>query len=219
VLKYHVLVGDFSLDELQDGGRFATAQGERVKITSDQEDFYDLFAFTVDGEKYVGQYDRDCRVDGSKGDYDKEKSISRSKCQQKCTENEKCVGYEYNSNNDACEYHFESGLPYHEDDEGAFAEDYEDGAECFWKKFYGSDGDVFLNDDAMIIRNTANIEGTNGYIHAIDKVLLPPSIINVDKNLYEVASADSDFSTAAEILAQFDLDEFFEASGPFTVST
>ena len=118
----------------------------------------------------------------------------------------------------ACEYHRESGLKYLDEDEGAFSDDDEDGVECFWKRSSGKAGDVILNDDAMIIPEMADIEGSNGYVHAIDKVLLPPSIVNVDKNLYEVASADSDFSTAAEILAQFELDEFFEGRGPFTVS-
>ena len=177
-----------------------------------------MYALTVDGEKYVGRYDRACRVDGGKGDFDKDEDVTLAECQDKCTEDKDCVGYEYNSDDDACEYHRKSGLPYLEDDEGAFSEDEEDGVECFWKRTSGNDGDVILNDDAMIIRDMADIEGSNGYVHAIDKVILPPSIVNVDKNLYEIASADSDFSTAAEILAQFELDEFFEGRGPFTVS-
>lgn len=219
VLKYHVLVGDFSYDELQDGGRFETAQGERVKVSSDEEgDYDDLSALTVDGEKYVGRYDRACRVDGEKGDFDKDEDVTLAECQEKCTEDRDCVGYEYNSDDDACEYHKESGLKYLDEDEGAFSDDENDAVECFWKISSGNDGDVILNDDAMIIPEMSDIEGSNGYVHAIDKVLLPPSIANVDKNLYEVASADSDFSTAAEILAQFELDEFFEARGPFTVS-
>ena len=219
VLKYHVLVGDFSYDELQDGGRFETAQGERVKISSDEEnDYDDLYALTVDGEKYVGRYDRACRVDGGKGDFDKDEDVTLAECQEKCTDDKDCLGYEYNSDEDACEYHRESGLKYLDEDEGAFSNDDEDGVECFWKISSGKAGDVILNDDAMIIPEMADIEGSNGYVHAIDKVLLPPSIVNVDKNLYEVASADSDFSTAAEILAQFELDDFFEGRGPFTVS-
>lgn len=177
-----------------------------------------MYALTVDDEKYVGRYDRACRVDGGKGDFGKDEDVTLAECQDKCTEDKDCVGYEYNSDDDACEYHRESGLPYLDDEEGAFSEDDEDGVECFWKRSSGNDGDVILNDDAMIIRDMADIEGSNGYVHAIDKVLLPPSIVNADKNLYEIASADSDFSTAAEILAQFELDEFFEGRGPFTVS-
>lgn len=87
VLKYHVLVGDFSYDELQDGGRFETAQGERVKVSTDEEDDYDdLYALTVDGEKYVGRYDRSCRVDGGKGDFDKDEDVTLAECQEKCTD-------------------------------------------------------------------------------------------------------------------------------------
>ena len=220
VLKYHVLVGDFSYDELQDGGRFKTMQGERVKTASSDEDddYDDLYALTVDSERFVGRYDRACRVDGGKGDFDKEENVDLATCQETCAKDEDCVGYEYNADKDACEYHKESGLPYLGEKEGAFDKDDEDGLECFWKISSGNGGGVTLNDDAMIIRNMKDIEGSNGFVHAIDKVLLPPSVANVGKNLMQIASTDGDFSTAADILAQLELEEFFEGRGPFTVS-
>lgn len=219
-LKYHVLVGDFSYDELQDGGRFETMQGERVKTASadEDDDYDDMYALTVDGERFVGRYDRACRVDGGKGDFDKDENVDLASCQETCAKDEDCVGYEYNSDKDACKYHKESGLPYLGEKEGAFDEDDEDGVECFWKISSGNDGGVILNDDAMIIRNMKDIEGSNGFVHAIDKVLLPPSVANTGKNLMQIASTDGDFSTAADILAQLELEEFFEGRGPFTVS-
>ena len=109
-----------------------------------------MYAITVDGEKYVGRYDRACRVDGGKGDFNKDKGVTLAECQEKCTEDKDCVGYEYNSDDDACEYHRESGLKYLDEDEGAFSDNKNDAIECFWKKSSGNNGDLVEIVDVAI---------------------------------------------------------------------
>ena len=48
----------------------------------------------VNDEPYVGYYDRACRANGSKGDFDVEETDLNT-CREKCTDDEKCKGYEY----------------------------------------------------------------------------------------------------------------------------
>ena len=70
------------------------------------------------------------------------------------------------------------------------------------------DGDVYVND-AMV--TVTDIEASNGIIHVLDAVILPPG------NIAEVASADSDFSTLVTALAAADLVDALSGEGPFTV--
>ena len=86
----------------------------------------------VNDEPYVGYYDRACRANGSKGDFDVEETDLNT-CREKCTEDEKCKGYEYSEESGKCEYHWVSGLPFVDEEEGAFSDSTEDGVQCFWK--------------------------------------------------------------------------------------
>jgi|GEM_PF-1110317 len=57
-----------------------------------------------------------------------------------------------------------------------------------------------------------DIEGTNGVIHVIDNVLLPPY-----QSIVEIASSNPDFSTLVTALTAADLVEALSGEGPFTV--
>ena len=71
-------------------------------------------------------------------------------------------------------------------------------------------GRVFLNEDTNVI-NT-NVLASNGIIHVIDKVLLPPA---PPQNLVATASADSSFSTLVELVAAAGLVDTLQ-DGEFT---
>ena len=72
-----------------------------------------------------------------------------------------------------------------------------------------SDAGVFINDAQVII---TDILTTNGVIHVIDAVILPPSA-----NIVETAVADGRFETLAAALGAADLVETLQGDGPFTV--
>ena len=59
---------------------------------------------------------------------------------------------------------------------------------------------------------TADIAASNGVIHAIDKVLLPP-----DKNIVQTAQATPDFSILVEAVVAANLVDTLSGAGPFTV--
>ena len=59
---------------------------------------------------------------------------------------------------------------------------------------------------------TADIAASNGVIHAIDKVLLPP-----DKNIVQTAQALPDFSILVEAVVAANLTGTLSGPGPFTV--
>ncbi len=59
---------------------------------------------------------------------------------------------------------------------------------------------------------TADIAASNGVIHAIDKVLLPP-----DKNIVQTAQATPDFSILVEAVVAANLVDTLSGPGPFTV--
>ena len=83
------------------------------------------------------------------------------------------------------------------------------------------DGDLFINRESQVI--IPDIEGSNGVIHGIDKVLIPPSFENEikttsDETVVDLAvNADNEFSTLVEVLTQFELDKVLSGDGPFTV--
>jgi transforming growth factor-beta-induced protein len=70
------------------------------------------------------------------------------------------------------------------------------------------DGNVFINEAQVII---TDIEASNGVIHVIDAVLLPPG------DIVETAVADGRFTTLAAALGAADLVETLQGEGPFTV--
>jgi transforming growth factor-beta-induced protein len=70
------------------------------------------------------------------------------------------------------------------------------------------DGNVFINEAQVII---TDIEASNGVIHVIDSVILPPG------DIVETAVADGRFTTLAAALGAADLVETLQGEGPFTV--
>jgi transforming growth factor-beta-induced protein len=68
-------------------------------------------------------------------------------------------------------------------------------------------GKVKVNDATVIV---ANVLATNGIIHALDTVLLPPDIV-------QTAVADGRFKTLVTALKAADLVAALEGPGPFTV--
>ncbi len=70
------------------------------------------------------------------------------------------------------------------------------------------DGNVFLNDAQVII---TDIEASNGVIHVIDTVLLPPG------NIVDTAVADGRFITLVAAVQAAGLAETLSGEGPFTV--
>lgn len=68
--------------------------------------------------------------------------------------------------------------------------------------------DVMINNSAMV--TTADIEATNGVIHVIDKVILPPTVV-------DLAIQNENFSILVEAVVKAGLVEALSAAGPFTV--
>jgi transforming growth factor-beta-induced protein len=69
-------------------------------------------------------------------------------------------------------------------------------------------GMVYINEAQVII---TDIEASNGVIHVIDAVILPPA------DIVETAVADGRFTTLAAALGAADLVETLQGEGPFTV--
>lgn len=67
---------------------------------------------------------------------------------------------------------------------------------------------VFINDAQVVI---ADIETSNGIIHVIDSVILPP------KDIVDTAVADGRFATLATALTAAGLVDVLKGEGPFTV--
>ena len=68
---------------------------------------------------------------------------------------------------------------------------------------------VMVNDANVI---AADIKARNGVIHAIDKVLFPPT-----QNIVEIAAANEDFSILVAAVVAAELDGVLSGDGPFTV--
>jgi transforming growth factor-beta-induced protein len=77
-------------------------------------------------------------------------------------------------------------------------------------------GNVYLNDAQVII---TDIETSNGVIHVIDTVILPPADEAVmEKNtIVDIAVADGRFTTLVAALGAAELVETLSGEGPFTV--
>jgi transforming growth factor-beta-induced protein len=86
------------------------------------------------------------------------------------------------------------------------------------------DGQVVLNDSATVI--ITDIEASNGIIHVIDAVILPPSIVEAAqaedemmeaKSIAEIAVEDGRFTTLVAALEAAGLVETLSGEGEFTV--
>jgi len=74
------------------------------------------------------------------------------------------------------------------------------------------DGTVKINDANVI---ATDIEASNGIIHVIDSVLIPPA--DAEPNIVEVAAAAGNFDILLTALQLTGLDEALMGDGPFTV--
>ena len=73
-------------------------------------------------------------------------------------------------------------------------------------------GKVYLNDTVEVI--ITDVEASNGVIHVIDSVLLPPAKLS---DIVDTAVADGRFTTLAAALGAADLVDTLKGEGPFTV--
>ena len=74
------------------------------------------------------------------------------------------------------------------------------------------DGDSVRINDALVV--IADIEASNGVIHVIDAVLLPPEPVG---SIVDIALADDRFETLVAALQAVDLVGTLQGEGPFTV--
>ncbi|WP_407356357.1 fasciclin domain-containing protein [Methanolobus sp. WCC5] len=78
-----------------------------------------------------------------------------------------------------------------------------------------SNGNVMVNDANVV---QADIEASNGVIHVIDKVILPPSMTEPEEmNIVETAVAAGSFDTLVLALQATGLDQTLSGEEPFTV--
>jgi transforming growth factor-beta-induced protein len=70
------------------------------------------------------------------------------------------------------------------------------------------DNGVYINKSTMV--TTADIEADNGVVHVVDKVILPPSVVNI-------AIDNDNFSTLVNAVVKAGLVETLSGEGPFTV--
>jgi uncharacterized surface protein with fasciclin (FAS1) repeats len=78
-------------------------------------------------------------------------------------------------------------------------------------------GNVYINEAKVII---TDIETSNGVIHVIDAVLLPPAdeaAMGEKNTIVDIAVADGRFTTLVAALKAADLVETLSGAGPFTV--
>jgi transforming growth factor-beta-induced protein len=67
---------------------------------------------------------------------------------------------------------------------------------------------VMINNSVSV--TTADIEASNGVIHVVDKVILPPTVVNI-------ALANDNFTTLVQAVLKAGLVDALNADGPFTV--
>jgi uncharacterized surface protein with fasciclin (FAS1) repeats len=80
---------------------------------------------------------------------------------------------------------------------------------------YAGDGGAFINQAEII---SADIEASNGVVHVIDSVILPPSYQSeAESSIVDVAVADEQFSTLVAAVTEAGLAETLAERGPFTV--
>ncbi len=76
------------------------------------------------------------------------------------------------------------------------------------------DGNVYINDAMVVI---TDIMASNGVIHVIDSVLLPPAEEESLGSIVDIAVADGRFTTLVAALQAAGLAETLAGDGPFTV--
>merc|ERR1711990_69420 len=75
---------------------------------------------------------------------------------------------------------------------------------------------VFINTESQVV--TPDVEATNGIVHIINKVLVPPGFEPpLDKDIVELAQATDDLSTLVQAVVAGDLVDTLKSTGPFTV--
>lgn len=70
------------------------------------------------------------------------------------------------------------------------------------------ENDVFINKSTKV--TTADIEADNGVIHVVDKVILPPTVVNI-------ALDNDNFSILVQAVVKADLVDALNGDGPFTI--
>jgi len=76
------------------------------------------------------------------------------------------------------------------------------------------DGDKVMINDALVV--IADIEASNGVIHVIDKVILPPMEM-AKADIVDIAVSDSRFSTLVAAVTAAGLVDTLKSEGPYTV--
>jgi transforming growth factor-beta-induced protein len=76
-------------------------------------------------------------------------------------------------------------------------------------------GGVSIQDAALTTANvtTPDVAASNGIIHAIDKVLLPPGVLNI----VQMAQVNPAFDSLVSAVVKADLQDTLSGAGPFTV--
>merc|ERR1711990_921508 len=75
---------------------------------------------------------------------------------------------------------------------------------------------VFINTESQVV--TPDVEATNGIVHIINKVLVPPGFEPpLDKDIVELAQATDDLATLVQAVVAGDLVDTLKSTGPFTV--
>jgi len=82
----------------------------------------------------------------------------------------------------------------------------------------GQDIEIEVTESGVVLNGAANVIGvdvlaTNGVVHVIDAVLLPPEL----PTIVEIAASDENFSTLVAALTAADLVDDLAGPGPFTV--
>lgn len=77
--------------------------------------------------------------------------------------------------------------------------------------------EIKVNDDTTVLK--ANVLASNGYVHVIDSVLMPPSMtpLPLKADIVKVAERTPDLSTLVAALTAGKLVTTLEGTGPFTV--
>ena len=73
-----------------------------------------------------------------------------------------------------------------------------------------SSGSVTINSNAQVV--SPDITGTNGVVHIIDSVLMPPPL-----DVTGIVANTDNLSVLLELLSAANLDDALQADGPFTV--
>lgn len=79
-------------------------------------------------------------------------------------------------------------------------------------------GKIVLNGSARVV--AADVSASNGVIHAIDAVIVPPSLTRAPvatQSIVEIAAGNPDFSTLVSLVQKAGLVTAISSPGPFTV--